>query len=155
MLSGAMTKDTEPESGAEPAPRRLGRSLGALVGGFAAVVALSLATDQLLHSLEVYPAWGQPMRDIGDNLLALGYRIAYAVLGSYLAARLAPRHPMRHALALGWAGLALSLLGAIVAIPMDLGPSWYPVGLVLTALPCAWLGGALHRAARSEGAEAS
>jgi hypothetical protein len=52
---------------------------------------------------------------------------------------------MRHALVLGAVGLALSLAGAIVTIPMDLGPSWYPIALVLTALPCAWLGGVLHR----------
>jgi len=24
-------------------------------------------------------------------------------------------------------------------------PSWYPIVLALTALPCAWVGGALHR----------
>ncbi len=58
----------------------------------------------------------------------------------------APRNPMRHALALGIVGLVVSLAGAIGTITMaDLGPSWYPIALVLTALPCAWLGGALHR----------
>lgn len=86
------------------------------------------------------------MYDAGLNLLALTYRIVYAVVGSYIAARFAPHAPMRHALALGVVGLVLSLVGAIVTIAMvDLGPSWYPVALVLTALPCAWLGGALQR----------
>lgn len=94
--------------------------------------------------LEVYPPWGQPMRDPGLNLLALAYRIVYAVVGSYIAARFAPRNPMRHALALGVAGFVLSLAGAIATIPMDLGPDWYPIALVVTALPCAWLGGVLH-----------
>lgn len=28
---------------------------------------------------------------------------------------------------------------------VDVGPAWYPIALVLTAVPCAWLGGALHR----------
>jgi hypothetical protein len=118
--------------------------------GLVAVVVLSLGTDQVLHMLRVYPPWGQPMHEPGLNLLALAYRIAYAVLGSYLAARLAPRNPMRHALVLGVIGSALSLAGAIAAIPMDLGPSWYPIALVATAMPCAWLGGALHRAKRTE-----
>jgi hypothetical protein len=126
-------------------PRRLWRSTGAVLLGFFAVVVLSLGTDQLLHALEVYPPWGQPMYDTGLLLLALAYRSAYAVLGSYIAARLAPGNPMRHALVLGAAGLVLSLAGAIATIPMDLGPSWYPIALVLTALPCAWLGGVLHR----------
>jgi hypothetical protein len=125
--------------------RRQLRSTGAVLLGLFAVVVLSLGTDQVLHTLEVYPPWGQPMHDPGANLLALAYRSVYAVVGSYLAARFAPRNPMRHALALGVVGFALSLAGAIVTIPMDLGPAWFPIALVVTALPCAWLGGVLHR----------
>jgi hypothetical protein len=109
------------------------------------VVVLSLATDQLLHSLDVYPPWGQPMWDPGLNALALAYRCVYGVLGSYVAARFAPRAPMKHAMALGVIGLALSAVGAFVAIRVaNLGPAWYPVALVVTALPCAWLGGKLY-----------
>ncbi len=26
-----------------------------------------------------------------------------------------------------------------------LGPAWYPIALVLTAVPCAWAGGDIHR----------
>jgi hypothetical protein len=127
-------------------PRRLWRSAAALLLGFFAVVVLSLVTDQVLHMLNVYPPWGQPMYDPGLNLLALSYRIVYAVLGSYIAARFAPRNPMRHALVLGFIGLVPAVGGAIVAINMaDLGPNWYPIALVLTVLPCAWLGGVLYR----------
>lgn len=126
-------------------PRRLLRSTGAVLLGFVAVVVLSLGTDQMLHVLEVYPPWGRPMYDPGLNLLALAYRSVYGVAGSYVAARVAPHAPMRHALALGVIGVALSLAGAIATIPIDLGPAWYPIALVLTALPCAWLGGVLHR----------
>jgi hypothetical protein len=54
---------------------------------------------------------------------------------------------MRHAVILGAIGLVPSTLGAIAAITMaDLGPAWYPIALVLTALPRAWPGGGLHRA---------
>lgn len=125
----------------EPHPRRLGRSIGAVVAGFLTVVVLSLGTDQLLHVLEVYPPWDQPMHEPGLNLLALSYRIVYTIFGSYLTARLAPHSPMRHAWVLGFIGLFFGTLGAIVAIPMNLGPSWYPIAIVLTALPCAWMGG--------------
>lgn len=125
-------------------PRRLLRSAGAVLFGFIVVVVLSLGTDQVLHVLQVYPPWGQPMYDTGLVLLALSYRIVYAVVGSYIAARFAPRNPMRHALVLGVVGLVLSTAGANATIPMDLGPSWYPIALVITALPCAWLGGALY-----------
>lgn len=127
-------------------PSRPLRSFVAVFVGFVAVVVLSLGTDQVLHVLQVYPPWGQPMHDPVLNLLALAYRCVYAVLGSFIAARLAPRAPMRHALVLGVIGLVLSVIGAVAALSMaDLGPAWYPIALVLTTLPCAWLGGDLHR----------
>ena len=137
-MSARMTATSTP-------PRNLWRSTGAVLLGLVAVFALSLGTDQVLHVLHVYPPWGQPVYDTGLLLLALTYRIAYGVAGSYIAAWFAPRNPMRHALALGVVGFVLSLAGAIATIPMNLGPSWYPIALVLTALPCAWLGGVLYR----------
>jgi len=137
---------TAPLAATPPAhPRALARSTGAVLFGLIAVIALSLGTDQLLHELDVYPPWGEPMFDPGLNLLALSYRCVYAVLGSYLAARFAPHAPMRHALTLGFVGLVLSAAGAATAMNMNLGPIWYPIALVISALPCAWLGGALDR----------
>ena len=125
-------------------PRRLLRSTGAVLLGFISVVVLSLGTDQVLHVLQVYPLWGQPMFDPGLNLLALSYRIVYTIVGGYITARLAPHSPMRHALALGIVGLAVGAAGAIATIPMHLGPSWYPIALALTGLPLTWLGGVLY-----------
>ena len=127
------------------------RSVGAVFLGFITVVVLSLGTDQILHVLKVYPPWGQPMHEPGLNLLALAYRTVFAILGSYIAARFAPRNPMRHAMALGVVGLVLSAAGAIATITKyDLGPAWYPIALVITALPCAWIGGALNRRRHAE-----
>lgn len=128
-----------------PHPPRLLRSTVAVLSGFLAVVILSIGTDQVLHVLEVYPPWGQPMHDAGLNLLALAYRTAYTVFGGYIAARLAPYAPMRHALVLGVLGLAVGLASAIVTITKyDLGPDWYPIALVLIALPGTLLGGVLR-----------
>ena len=127
------------------------RSAGALFLGFVAVVALSLGTDQVLHLLGVYPPWNVPMRDPGLNLLALAYRSIYAVLGSYLAARFAPNRPMFHALLLGAIGIVFGILGVAAAFSADLGPRWYPILLVVTTLPCAWLGGTFFRAPRTTG----
>ena len=132
---------TAPRPGSRPL-----RSTAAVVAAIVANAVLATITDQLFHVLGVYPPWGQPMFDPGDNALALGYRIVYGVLGGWLAARLAPRAPMRHALAYGAVGFVLSALGAAVTVTrFDLGPDWYPLLLVATALPCAWLGGRLHR----------
>ncbi len=121
------------------------RSTGAVVAGFVAIVVLSLGTDEVLHVLQVYPPWGQPMAG-GLFALATAYRIVYTVAGGYLTARLAPHAPVRHALILGLIGLVPGAAGVGVAIAKpELGPLWYPIALVLTGLPCAWLGGVLYR----------
>jgi hypothetical protein len=136
----AMTNATQ----TQPPPRSIPRSVLAVFLGLLAVFILSLGTDQILHMLEVYPPWGQPMRETSLNLLALSYRLVYGVIGGTITALFAPRKPMGHALILGGIGTVLSLLGAIGALSVDIGPVWYPIALVLTALPCAWLGGVLH-----------
>ena len=127
-------------------PRQLLRSIGAVLLGFVFVFVTSLGTDQILHVLEVYPPWGEPMYETSDNLLALAYRTVYAIMGSYIMARFAPYAPMRHAMIGGAIGFVLSSIGAFAAISIgNLGPIWFPIALVLTALPCAWAGGLLHR----------
>ena len=134
-----------------PHPPRLARSVGAVAAGFVLTAVLSLAVDQLFHILDVYPPWGEPMFETSDNILALGYRVVITIIGAYVTARLAPHAPMRHALILGAIGTIAALAGAIVTITQyDLGPDWYPIMLVITAVPCAWLGGLL--AERRQGA---
>jgi hypothetical protein len=121
------------------------RSVGAVFAGFVFVVVLSLLVDQVLHVLQVYPPWGQPMRETSDNLLALSYRTLFNVGGGWLTARLSPRHPARHVGVLAGVGFVLATLGAIATVPMDLGPAWYPIALALTAVPSTLLGLVLPR----------
>ena len=125
--------------------RRIGRSIGALFSGFLVVVILSLGTDIALHKSGVFPPLGQPMSDT-LFILATVYRTIYAVAGCYVTARLAPNRPMGHALTGGAVGLVLSIVGAVTAWNKGpaFGPHWYPLALVVTAMPCAWLGGKLH-----------
>jgi hypothetical protein len=124
---------------------RLGRSVLAILAGFVVVVALSIGTDVALHATHVYPPMGQPLTD-ALCALALAYRTVFAVGGSYLTARLAPRSPMRHALVGGLIGLILSTAGAVATWNSGAayGPHWYPVALIVTALPTAWAGGKLR-----------
>jgi hypothetical protein len=124
--------------------RRILRSILAVLAGFVAVVVLSVGTDELLHATGVFPPSSQPMSN-ALFLLATAYRCLYAVAGSYVTARLAPRRPMKHALVVGAVGLVLSLLGAVTTWDRgpEFGPHWYPLALVATALPCAWTGGRL------------
>jgi hypothetical protein len=86
------------------------------------------------------------MHDPRLNLLALSYRIVYTIIGGYLTANFAPNAPMRHVIVLGVAGFIAGSAGALAAINLaDLGPDWYPIALAITAFPCVWLGGVLHR----------
>jgi len=121
------------------------RSIGALLAGFFTVIILSLGTDLVLHALGIFPAWGQLMSD-ALFLLATVYRTIYSVLGSYIMARLAPDRPMQHALVGGVVGMVLSTIGAVVTWNKGpaFGPHWYPLALIATALPTAWLGGKLR-----------
>lgn len=130
------------ETPGEQPPNPL-RSVFAVLLGFVATVALSLATDHVLQLAKVYPGWGHPVEEPKLNFLALSYRCVFSVLGSYLAAKAAPRRPMRHALVLGAIGFGLSLLGAVTVIQNHFGPAWYPLALAASAWPCAWLGGLL------------
>ena len=126
-----------------PQPRRTPQSIGAVLAGIVAGVALSLGTDEILHIAGVYPPWGQPA---GDNplLLATAYRVAYGIAAGYITARLAPYRPMAHSMVGGAVGLAVSVIGAIAMWNQDLGPHWYAVAVAAIALPCAWAGGKLR-----------
>jgi hypothetical protein len=132
-------------------PRRRLQSAAALLAGFVVVVVLSLGADIVLHASGVFPPWGQPMSG-ALFLLAAVYRTVFGVAGSYVTARLAPERPMQHAVAGGLIGLILSTAGAVATWDRgpEFGPHWYPLALIVLAMPCAWAGGRLHvlRAAR-------
>ena len=126
-------------------PRHFGQSIAAVLIGILAGVFLTLVTDIALHVTGVFPPWGQPVSDM-PLLLATGYRIVYGVAGSYIIARLAPDRPMRHALVGGVVGLVVSTVGAVVTWNRGpaFGPHWYPLALIATAVPCAWVGGRIR-----------
>jgi hypothetical protein len=119
------------------------RRAWAIFAGLLAIVTLSIATDAVLHATGVFPPIPQRMPD-ALFVVAISYRLLYSVGGCYLAARLAPDHPMRHALAIGVIGLVTSTAGA--AAMWDFGPAWYSLGNIAMAIPCAWLGGRLFEA---------
>jgi hypothetical protein len=128
-------------------PRRTLRSIGAVLAGMVVGIAITLGTDQLLHMAGVFPPWGQSMVGYdGALLLATAYRVVYGIVGSYIIARLAPNRPMLHALIGGVIGVIASTVGAVATWNGGpaFGPHWYPIALIVTALPCAWVGGKLR-----------
>jgi hypothetical protein len=126
-------------------PRRVLRSIGAVVAGSLANIILTIGTDAILHVAGVFPPLGQPTGD-RPLLLATAYRIIYGILGCYIMARLAPNRPMLHALIGGLVGFAACVAGAVVTWNGGpaFGPHWYPLALIATAIPCGWVGGNLR-----------
>jgi hypothetical protein len=139
--------DTVTAQGPRPAWLTWLLSVLAVLAGVLVVVAFSIGADLGVVKLGMFPA--PPVRPPdGLFLEPLVYRSAFAVLGAYITARLAPRAPVTHALVLGGIGVAVSLMGAVMTGGRnDMGPAWYSWALVITTLPLTWLGGVLHRRA--------
>ena len=117
------------------------KSMGAILAGFIIVVLLSIATDVVLYKTDIMKI---PFHNNPDwfIVVVIIYRSGYAVIGSYITARLAPERPMRLVLIGGLIGFALSVIGAVTM--WDTPPHWYPVSLIVLSLPSAWTGGTLY-----------
>jgi hypothetical protein len=131
------------------ASRRILRRVGAVLAGLVAIVILDTGLDVIMHATGIYPPWFQPM-STGLWLLAITYRMIDGIAASYLTARLAPDRPIAHAFVLGLIGVSLSAIGAIATWGKgpEFGPKWYPIALVIIALPCALIGGTLGQRQR-------
>jgi len=121
------------------------KSIGAVGAGVLAIIIVTTAVDIVLHVVGVYPPMGRPMGH-GLALLASAYRLVISIGGAYLTARFAPNRPMRHALILGCVGVVLGTVGLIATWNAGLGPRWYPISLVVLAIPQCWVGGWLYEA---------
>ena len=116
------------------------QSIWAVVAGVLTIIVVTTLVDLGLHVVHVYPAMNEPLTD-ALALLASSYRLVIGIAGAYLTARLAPDRPMRHAMILGYVGVVLGLIGLAATWNAGLGPRWYPVSLVVLAIPQCWLGG--------------
>ena len=119
------------------------KSIWAVVAGVLTIIIVTTAVDLLLHVAHVYPSMKEPLTD-ALALLASSYRLLISIGGAYLTARLAPDRPLRHALILGVVGVVLALVGVVTTWNLGLGPRWYPLSLVVLALPQCWVGGLLY-----------
>lgn len=97
---------------------------------------LAIPVDVLLDSAGMFPAEGE-----GPYALALAYRLAFAVLGGWVTARLAPSSPMKHSWTLGAVGVLFAGLGA--AAQWNAGHHWYSLAILVLSLPATWAGARL------------
>jgi hypothetical protein len=115
------------------------RSVLAVVAGLIVVVLLSEGADYVVVKLGLLTFNG-PDPTIPFAIATI-YRCIAAVIGGFVTAKLAPTNPMLHAIILGIIGTIAALAGVLANLSMP--HLWYPIALVVTALPCCWLGGKL------------
>jgi hypothetical protein len=122
------------------------KGIGAILAGMVFIVVSHTGTDFVLEKLGIFTQPSEGFHTTWMVVTATIYRCIYTAAGGYIAAALAPNPPMRYVMILGIIGLVISTLAAIKTIPMGIAPAWYPIALAVTALPCVWLGGLVHRA---------
>lgn len=130
------------------------QSIGAVLAGYVVSALLTGITIAVLGAL--FPASYQP-ENLGWVIFNVIYGCAFAVIGGYVVARLAPSRPMVHAFTLGVLMAVFALLTgyAVSAQPPSPEyvnqPGWYYPVLAITVLPCillgAWLQQRVHKPA--------
>ena len=120
------------------------KSIWAVAAGVLVIVIVTTIVDIVLHALGVYPPMDQPLDD-RLALVASSYRLVISIAGAWLTARLAPNDPMKHALILGYVGVVLALIGLVATWNLAMGPRWYPISLVVLAIPQCWAGGKIYQ----------
>ncbi|MBC7901471.1 MAG: hypothetical protein H7070_15615 [Saprospiraceae bacterium] len=119
------------------------KGMGAVLAGLIFIVISHSLVDFILESLGVFPQPGEGYLVGWMAAVATVYRSVLVIAGAYITASLAPSNPMLHAVILGIIGTVAGTIAAIVTIPMDIAPAWYPIALAILGLPCTWLGGKL------------
>jgi hypothetical protein len=119
------------------------RSVWAVLAGFILIGILSFGTDTIMHAMS---PWAYDDKGGTTNvpilLVSMLYSAVYGLVGCYVAARLAPSSPMKHALILG-------LVGVVVTGLINFGlwghvPAWWSIANVLVVMPLAWFAGRLR-----------
>jgi len=121
----------------------MGRSIAAVIAGFAATVALSVACDAVVR-MAAPGAFGPDGRTASPAMMAFGvfYTLLSATAGGFLAALIARRREVLHALVLGTLGAVSTLLIVIAAPAAQRTAAMFISGMLV--IPATVLGGWLR-----------
>ena len=121
------------------------KSIGAVVAGLVAIIALSTGIDFLLGALGVFPSLTDMTTPHAPWMLAIAlvYRSIIAIIGGYIIARLAPQNPIRHVYVVMAIVFILSVVGVVAG--WSLGNQWYSISLAITGPLFVLLGGKLYK----------
>lgn len=120
------------------------KGIGAVLVGMIFIVVTHTGTDLVLEKVGIFTPPEQGFHTTWMVVTATIYRSIFTVAGGYITAALAPDRPMLYVIILGIIGVVAGTFGAIVTIPMGIAPIWYPIALIVLALPCVGLGGKLR-----------
>jgi hypothetical protein len=130
------------------------RSVGAVLAGFVAATIIVLLSTVIAVKLMLPPAGPGVMPEPTGSYLAvnLACGLLAAIAGGWLAARLALRAPLGHAMAVGTILLVLGLAAAAMESDGTSGsqPGWYLYAVALIG----WIGASLGGVFRSRQVEA-
>jgi hypothetical protein len=115
------------------------RSICAVLAGVVFIIVITTLVDLVLHATRVFPP--SPSRSTTPSHCLPRSTVSSCV---WLTARLAPNQPMKHAMILGAVGVVLGFVGVVTTWNLGLGPRWYPIALVLLAIPQCWVGGKIY-----------
>lgn len=119
------------------------KSIGAVLVGIIFIFVTHTGMDLLLESFGIFTPPDKGFHTTWMVVTATIYRTVLSSIAAFITAKLAPSQPLKHALILGLIGLALCIAAAIITIPMDIAPAWYPIALAVLSVPAAWVGGSL------------
>jgi hypothetical protein len=122
------------------------RSLFAILGGYIAMsVGIGLTTFAASRLFPGIAVHGQPTP--GYILINLAYSAVFGVFGGYMAALIAGREPLKHAIILAAVCYLFFLMAMGAPTPPDMPPwpFWYKVGLLIVLGPSVTLGGFLRQ----------
>ena len=124
----------------------ISQSILSIAVGFVFMVVIMRLSEYILARMGLYDA-AQPLRIYsGQPVLYVFFieRVVLTILGGYIAAWLAPSRLLLHAVILGGFAAIYRLLSLIDGAQQSYGIAWYMFGLVLLAIPTAWLGGYIY-----------
>jgi hypothetical protein len=127
------------------------RSVLAVLAGFAAMTVVVIVATVLAAGMLPEPSRAsQATATTAWLAVNFAYSLAAAMLGGWLAARLAPHAPFAHAIAL--AAVALAMAAPSILRGASAGqPGWYPAVMTAIAVAGILAGGRLSRRRASVG----
>ena len=122
------------------------RSLFAIIGGYIAMsVGIGITTFLVARFFPGIAVSGQPTANY--ILINLTYSSLFAIFGGFMAALIAGREPLKHAIILAAVCYLFFLMAMGAPAPPDMPPwpFWYKVGLLIILGPSVTLGGFLRQ----------